>query len=82
MKQVLKQMGSETEAFGSKATKKMSTYRIDDETKRLADLVVVTRSLMNGNRVESYTKLIKNLIKEEWIRIKNDIAFSDLLKDN
>lgn len=75
-------MGSETEAFGSKAPKKMSTYRIDDETKRLADLVVVTRSLMNGNRVESYTKLIKNLIKEEWLRIKNDIAFSDLLKDN
>jgi hypothetical protein len=82
MKQALKQLGSESDVFGSKPAKKMSTYRIDDETKKLADLVVVTRSLMNGNRVESYTKLIKNLIKEEWIRIKNDIAFNDLLKDS
>jgi len=82
MKQALKQLGSDTEAFGARPAKKMSTYRIDDETKKLADLVVVTRSLMNGNRVESYTKLIKNLIKEEWIRIKNDISFSDILKDS
>jgi len=82
MKEVLKQMNSESEAFGNKPAKKMSTYRIDDETKKIADLVVVTRSLINGNRPEPYTKLIKNLIKEEWLRLKQDIHFHQLLKDS
>jgi len=82
MKEVLKQINSDSEAFGNKPQKKMSTYRIDDETKKIADLVVVTRSLMNGSRPESYTKLIKNLIKEEWLRIKQDIHFHQLLKDS
>jgi hypothetical protein len=82
MKEVLRQMNSESEAFGNKPVKKMSTYRIDDETKKIADLVIVTRSLMNGNRPEPYTKLIKNLIKEEWLRLKQDIQFHELLKDS
>lgn len=82
MKEALKQLNSESEAFGNKPQKKMSTYRIDDETKKIADLVVVTRSLMNGSRPESYTKLIKNLIREEWLRLKNDIHFHQLLKDS
>jgi hypothetical protein len=81
MKEALKQLNSESEAFGNKPAKKMSTYRIDDETKKIADLVVVTRSLINGNRPESYTKLIRNLIKEEWLRLKNDIHFHQMLKD-
>jgi hypothetical protein len=81
MKEALKQLNSESEAFGNKPAKKLSTYRIDDETKKIADLVIVTRSLINGNRPEPYTKLIRNLIKEEWLRLKNDIHFNQMLKD-
>ena len=82
MKEVLKQINSDSEAFGNKPQKKQSTYRIDDETKKIADLVVITRSLMNGNRPEPYTKLIRNLIREEWLRIKQDIKFSQILKES
>lgn len=82
MKEVLRQINSDTEAFGNKPQKKLSTYRIDDETKKIADLVLITRSLMHGNKPETYTKLIKNLIKEEWLRLKQDIHFHQILKDS
>lgn len=82
MKEVLKQMGSTSEAFGHKPVKKLSTYRLDDETKKIADFVLITRSLLNGNKPEPYTKLIKNLLKEEHLRLKEYIKTHEILKDS
>jgi hypothetical protein len=80
MKEVLKQINSTSEVFGSKPQKKLSTYRIDDETKRIADRVIVIRTLINGSKPEPYTKLIRNLIKEEFLRLKEEIKNNDILQ--
>jgi hypothetical protein len=53
---------------------------MDDQVREMADLVIVIRSLMFGNRAETYTKLYANLVKEELYRLKNHERFAEVIE--
>lgn len=62
-----------------KATKKRSTYTMDEDTKKLADRVILLRTLRSNDKRESYSALFSNLIREEWVRQKETFLESDIL---
>lgn len=82
MKDVLRMLNSETPGFGETKEKTHSTYRMDDQIREMADLVILIRSLMFGNRAETYTKLYVNLVKEELYRLKNHERFAEIIESS
>lgn len=81
MKSALKMINSESPAFGQKGNKTISTYRMDETMREMADIISLLRSLMYGNKAETYTKLYQNLMKEELYRLKTHERFQEIIEN-
>ena len=62
--------------FPNTAEKSKDKYeiplRLDKDFENLFDLIISARSVLNNNKNESRNQLIKNLLKEEWIRLRSN----------
>lgn len=62
--------------------KKLTAFRLEEYLRELADEMILVRAIKNKHRPETFSDLIRNLIKEEWKRNKDYLNQLNEVKDN
>lgn len=81
MKDALKMLNSDGPTMGEKKDKAASTFRMDDPMREMADVIILMRALMFGDRAETYTNLFRNLLKQELRALKSHERFSEIIEN-
>ena len=57
--------------MADKIKKKLTAFRLEENLKEVANELILVRAVRNKRKVETFSDLLRNLIKEDWKRNKD-----------